>query len=255
MPETDPFQSADSGYSITVAGNMNPAIHHPAWYKIIGALSDVEIAASGAVGDVKPVPEPTEPSDIVQGGLFVPSPTSGPVLTPAFTAFTAGKLRIVCVQQNWTISTYERETFTRACEVACNVFAALPQTPVSAYGFNFNFHRKVGTANVASRLAQLADAVAFDFLLDRQGDRSATLHYSLNEGPRTLNISLEPSVRGSQIVFVGINAHHPIVATAGTLFQQFDLEPLLRDHSSKDLPDAEAILMKLLLIFEGNGKH
>ena len=40
------------------------------------------------------------------------------------------------------------------------VFEALADTPVSAYGLNFNFHRKTGAGNVGARLAQIVDATS-----------------------------------------------------------------------------------------------
>jgi hypothetical protein len=60
-----------------------------------------------------------------------------------------------------------------------------------------------------------------------------------------LNVSVEPSIHGADMVFVGINAHHPIV---GPDFRQFDLGLLLRDSMNKDFR------AKLIGIFTGNGK-
>ena len=40
MPEQDPFLTANESISIVVAGVMNPSIHHPAWYKLVGILTD-----------------------------------------------------------------------------------------------------------------------------------------------------------------------------------------------------------------------
>jgi hypothetical protein len=45
----DPFAAATETYPIVVAGVMNPAIHHPAWYKAMGALSDKELQSTGAI--------------------------------------------------------------------------------------------------------------------------------------------------------------------------------------------------------------
>ncbi len=251
MPEADPFVSASDGYFIVVAGNMNPAIHHPAWYKLIGALSDEELAASG-LADGR-----------AQAPVGVPAPDRGQlrtitgmttICTPAFAQFTAGKLRITCFEQSWTITTYEQSLFSRIRDVASIVFGALAHTPVSAYGLNFNFHRKTGVGNVGAHLAQAVDAASLNFFQESRGERSAKIGYTLSEGGRALNISVEPSVHGTDMVFVGINAHHPIIPPESG-FHQFDLAPLLRDSMEKDFRDAQEVLSKVIRIFEGNGRH
>jgi hypothetical protein len=252
MPEADPFASANEAYFIVVAGNMNPAIHHPAWYKVIGALSDEELAAFGLVGGQAqgPVDMPT-PKREQRSNLITDTMT---MCTPAFAQFTAGKLRITCIEQSWTIATYELSLLPRIRDVASSVFEALAHTPVSAYGLNFNFHRKAGYGNVGARLAQIVDATSLDFLKREQGERSAKIGYTLSEPRRALNVSVEPSVRGVDMIFVGINAHHPIVPS-GPGLQQFDLTPLFRDSTDKDLRDAQEILSRVIRAFEGNGRQ
>ena len=44
MPEQDPFLTANESISIVVAGVMNPSIHHPAWYKLVGILTDADLS-------------------------------------------------------------------------------------------------------------------------------------------------------------------------------------------------------------------
>src|SRR5712692_7798773 len=129
MAEVDPFATATDTYSIVVAGSMNPAIHHPAWYKAIGALSDEELQTTGAVVHVGSVP----PAQFSAGAA---------ICTPAISQFTAGRIRIACiVGQTWTIVTTDQNLWARIRDVAISVFEALGHTPVSAYGLNFTFHR------------------------------------------------------------------------------------------------------------------
>src|ERR1700730_3850135 len=160
MPDTDPFWSSDNGYAIVVAGNMNPSIHHPAWYKLIGALSDEELG-SALTGSTSPAPAETPASQ--EGEVF--EVASGlTVTTPGLAQFTAGKMRIACVGQSWTITTYEQALLSRICDVASSVFEALTHTPVSAYGINFNFHRKTNVGDTGARLAQIVDATPLALL-------------------------------------------------------------------------------------------
>src|ERR1700723_932205 len=98
MPDSDPFASARDQYSIVVVGNMNPAIHHPGWYKAIGAMSDEEVELALA-----PLPGPSAPtSGAERQGQTVFRQLSGPmrtVVTPALAQFTAGSIRVTCIEQ------------------------------------------------------------------------------------------------------------------------------------------------------------
>jgi hypothetical protein len=245
MAEADPFASVDNTYSIVVAGNMNPTIHHPAWYKFIKALSDEEFASTGAGGGVpEPFVKPGEPESPITPGVIV--------CTPAFSQFTAGRIRVVCVEQTWTIATPDLKLWDRIRDIAVAVFEALGHTPVAAYGLNFAFHRKTKVVDVADRLAKIFDSTALALPKNMAGSRSAKLGYSLSQTGRSLNLSIEPSVRSPDAIFVAINAHHPIVLKdAG--FHQFDLGPLLRDSCKSDMVVAQDLLAHITRNFEGYG--
>jgi hypothetical protein len=245
MTEVDAFASATDGYTIVVAGNLNPAIHHPAWYKAIGVLSDEELsgALAGALqkaGDGK-IP--------IIGSLGTMS-EGEPICSPLFAQFTVGRMRLICIPQNWTIATYDQALISRIVEITIAVFEALPQTPVSAYGLNFNFHRKTGTKNIGARMAQIVDATQFPFLKELNGSRSARVGYTIDQGARVLNISLEPSVRSPDTIFASLNAHHPIPAETG--FRYFDLTPLLKQSVDQDLNDAKNLLSEVIAAFDGD---
>ncbi len=250
MAEIDPFVSANTGYSIVIAGSMNPAIHHPAWYRLNKALSEEELASTGALGENR---QGVGETSVAQWVLSQGSPTNATICTPAFSQFTAGKIRIACIQQSWTITTIDRSLFVRIREVASAVFDILTHTPISAYGLNFNFHRKTSEKDLGSRLAQIIDDTGIGILKGVSGSRSAKLGYTVSTESRALNVSVERSVRGADTIFVGINAHHPIVMPPGVT--QFDLTPLLRDSSDDDLRDAEEVLAWAIRTFGGNGKQ
>src|SRR6266516_4152417 len=42
MAERPPAQANIQLYSIVVAGSMNPRIHHPSWYRLVGIISESE---------------------------------------------------------------------------------------------------------------------------------------------------------------------------------------------------------------------
>jgi hypothetical protein len=238
--ETDPFASASDIFSITVAGAMNPAIHHPAWYRAIGALNDSELTLAGAA------PDPA----VQQTPGTSPSGAALPICTPAFSQFTAGAIRVICINQSWTISTHEKILLVKIRDIATKVFSALGHTPVSAYGLNFSYHRKTRLQDVATRLAEFVEAMSLGFDRFQQTKRAARIAYTTSHAGRDLNISVERSVRGLDSVFVGINAHHPILLPAPP-FQQFDLSPLFQDSLEPDMRDAQLCLSHILAAFGG----
>jgi hypothetical protein len=210
---------------------MNPAIHHPAWYMAIKALSENDLESTNAV---------------TQGGSAPPiQPAPGATIcTPAISQFTAGRIRITCVAQNWTIATPDRESWAKVRDVAISVFDALGHTPVAAFGINCTFQRTTTVGNVAARLAQFIDSTPLALLRGVEGSRSAKIVFTLSRPDRSLNVSVEPSARAANMVFVSTNAHHPIVLQ-DTGFQQFDLGVLLRESAELDFNEAEGILSRI----------
>jgi hypothetical protein len=249
MPDTDPFASAGGQYSIVVAGNMNPAIHHPGWYKAIRAMSDDELAP--ALGPLQSPPvQPTGSERQGQGVFRALSGSALTVVTPALAQFTVGPISITCLEQTWTIATINADLVSRICEIACAVFESLSHTPVSAYGFNLNAHRRTTTQNVGLGLAELLDATPVGLIRSIDSQRTAKIAYTnIDETGRRLTVSMEQSATSADAVFVAINAHHPITVTPEEGFRQFDLTPLLRSSSDRDRRDADELLTKVVSIF------
>ena len=101
MAEADPFATANDAYSIVVAGNMNPAIHHPAWYKLIKALSEEELASSGGLGARRQDTAETSPTEQERGVTVTIAAVDQTIRSPpGFARFTAGKIRIACIEQS-----------------------------------------------------------------------------------------------------------------------------------------------------------
>lgn len=245
MPEQDPFLTANESISIVVAGVMNPSIHHPAWYKLVGILTDADLSESDTNSE-----KTASIGLLAVGGDITRSlPNNSTFSTPAFSQFTVGRIRIQCTQQTYNVLTYDPSDLDRICEIASAVFKTLNHTPVSAYGFNFSFHRKTGTEKVGARFAQLVSSLGF--LSERNGERSAKIAYTLSEPPRVLNISVEQSVRAPDSVFVGMNVHNPIVPKEK--FELFDLAPLLRAGLDKAYSDAQLIIRNVLTALKSEG--
>jgi hypothetical protein len=246
MPDEDPFVGALEGYSLVVTGNMNPAIHHPFWYKEIGALTQAEFEETGASSSWAAASLGSAKPGVTQ--LALPFISSS-----MLSQFTSGKIRIICIPQSYTITTFDRTLLPRIREVASLVFQVLTHTRISAYGFNFNVHRETGIGNVGELLAQILDSTQFSELMKntREG-RTAKIAYTFSDQGRALNISAEQSRHAPNMVFVGVNAHHSIGPSKE--FKQFDLTPLLQESMRKDASDAEQVISKIMDILKGSGE-
>ncbi|ADI15578.1 hypothetical protein [Truepera radiovictrix] len=103
---------------IAIDGTMNPTIHHPTWYQLIGLLSweDTAFATAGR-------------------HLLV---------TPSVSTFRVPAFALRCKRERWEIRTVSREARTRILNVALKTFDdLLPQTPVTGFHFTFRFSIEV----------------------------------------------------------------------------------------------------------------
>jgi len=224
MAEVDRFGTSDELYSIVIVGSMNPAIHHPRWYLAAGLLSEAEVAAAESQGKSSSA---DAEGDIGPSTLFC---------SENFSQFTTGVFRIVCLQQNWTIMTKDRAAFDRARDICSGVFQTLPHTPVSAYGFNFAFHKETGSENVGGRLAIIAEKLPLGMVSERGANDFASFHYHSRRNGNEMVIAVEPSIRGSAKLFVGVNTTHQIKVEG-----LFDLGPMLLQSFAKDRREAEEL--------------
>jgi hypothetical protein len=239
MNGPDLFATATDIHSIVIVGAMNSAIHHPVWYRDIGALDDAELASTGASPNKRYGPP------LAQSSFFVTSGGSLPICTPAFSQFTANNIRVACIEQSWTISTTERSQFLRIRDMANIVFRNLQHTPVSAFGLNFTHHRKASTSNVGEFLAKAVEATPFKFQTEPGATSAGKITHVSSGNGRTMTMSVEQSVRGLDMAFIAINAHHPIVPAPGSS-TEFDLAPLLNQGVDRDLLDEERFVVSIL---------
>jgi hypothetical protein len=230
MAEVDRFASSDDLYSITVNGSMNPAIHHPRWYVATKLLSEGE--ASAAESPMIPVPQQPSPVALVS--------------TSVFSQFSFGDFRIVCLGNQWSITTIQQPSFARARDLCSSVFELLPHTPVSGYSLSFAFHRATPLRDVGKYLATLAEKLPLGFK-PQAGSRplSATFRYQLARDDGEVVAMVEPSRRTATKVFIAINSSYQITEKG-----LFDLRPKLENSFQRTIPDVEEWLRNILSNFE-----
>jgi hypothetical protein len=169
------------GLTFTVLGNMNPAIHQPAWYRYIGAISDkeLEIASQGEVVVLRHVAQ-----------------------------FKCGDFQVLCDSDRWQLhfSANIDESIPRATAIAEKVFdVSLKHTP--ATGVTLQFHNHIGLTggpDVASRLGRL---LSRPFHLTGIGETGAQAAFLSRVGGETLQLDVQPSVLDKSRVYVGAVLH------------------------------------------------
>ena len=190
---------------VVVVGRMNPAIHHPAWYRTIDAITKDEEAAAFK----RPV-----------------------MLTPLGASFQFGNYSIQCDQSRWQVSSSRIDAADRIIDLTCKVFEALMHTPMDAFGFNF-------LAHMPTNKPQVIEALRTGLGLDRLSEpelkmvgQSLTMKVKVEQG--TLATTIEPSLQSEGSVYISINREYVVgQILQSPNFKLFDLTPLIRDNFPK----------------------
>src|SRR5713101_3086957 len=146
--------------SIVVIGHMNPALHHPHWYKEIGAISEHRYN------------EALETENLI--------------CTRPLSNFKAGPLTVTCELEKWQAIAEDETSSDELVNAASKVFIALYHTPITAFGFNFSFQvdASLPQLSVLSRGAHLQD-LGFE----TEGLSSVTFALSRRSGKQTINVT------------------------------------------------------------------
>jgi len=189
-----------TGFSIVVAGPMNPAIHHPSWYSIPDAISE------------------EERQEALGGTVFLSSRIS---------RFEFGCFRLQCHSNNWQLRTTDPGQSERVTDLACGTFERLRETTITAFGINYDFQGqpddRLGRVqaeitainpNLPITLEHLTHSVELEPLRES--------HVTV---PRKLSVKL--NVVGADMISVSVNVHHDI-EVEGDRWEYFDLTALVR---------------------------
>jgi hypothetical protein len=233
----DLFATSGDIYSISVAGQMNAAIHHPSWYQAVRLITEEELEVAQSQRGATPA------RDHILGD-FGPDDV---VCTPVYTQFTTTTFRVVCTNENWTISAYQAEALERIREICSRVFEILPHTPVGSFSCNFFHHRPTLLSEVGDQLASFLKDLPIGVTVPAKG-AAASLRYRFSSEMRLLDLTIEASVRSPSMVFVGIVATHPIKAQGF-----FELRPLLEKNLAEDRAEATKVLGDIVTALNSTG--
>lgn len=209
-------------FSIVVIGNMNPSIHHPTWYQLTNIISKKEETFA------------IENKDLV--------------CTPQFSKLITYNYRIHCVTDRWEILTEDEKKSDLILKVAADTFKHLSETPIIAYGFNFNFQRETKCKNIGEIASKLMINLNIGFP-DSLG--TSTFSYSWIESQRRTSVTIKPTKNLNNVISVSINMHYDIKDMLSTSQKvRFELDDFLTKYYSDDKNDAYSIVSDIIKKFE-----
>lgn len=163
-------------HTIAVGGFMNPAIHHPLWYKTIGAIDDAEYQAT----------------------ISTPFNTTTQLVSQL--RFANSKLAIQCQQNEWTIQGLEDASWPKMVAVASLVFEKLNETPVSSYAFVTQKHLDTTISDVGAALAGKVYGMNLALPIGDEPHSSVELRVKIED--YQARMILQPSTLGVNKLFV-----------------------------------------------------
>lgn len=215
--------SDETQFSVVVLGSMNPALHHPSWYKYIGILDDE--AESSALSNE-----------------FVFLPQLGQFRTKEFQLF--------CDTQRWQVVVPSSDQFDRAIEIAKVTFDdRLVETPIRAYGLNFNHHLATKCSDVGAAIAQLLCGLPFGFR--QQDGTTGKLSFTQPVADGIVRCDVEPSARHKTMVYVAFNAHYELASKAEPT--PISLNALIRSHLDEVLENVRTRVDRVMAVFQDGG--
>jgi len=206
-------------YNIVAIGAMNPRLHHPAWYQLIGAISSGEAdeAASSPVVCVQP-----------------------------FATFRFDDITIACQENRWEISTGKLSARPRLLSIAALVFAKLNETPIEIFGFNSNFDVETRVRNVRECLTRLL--IGLDVGLPDQQDATHFCGINMRHAydDHSIHIRVQPSQLSDDVLFIGYNTEY-LTKSAGPGYFDFGklIAPRFDEHLQMATENAQRILAQL----------
>lgn len=179
-------------FTVVLVGAMNPALHHPAWYRSFGTLSDNE-----------------QQQAISRDFVFLPQ----------LAQFRTETLHFYCDMQKWQLGTNIKSSIERVVTLTEDCFdKKLTETPLGSYGLNFNFYKKTECSNVGETLSKMLMKLPFGFMATGETTGNVSFTQSVTGGQ--FRCSIAPSRRDFRFVQIDFNVHYGIPHTA-------DVQPVI----------------------------
>jgi len=207
----EPMPGSDV-YNIVVVGAMNPRIHHPSWYEIVGLLTPEQ----------------------AQEALTSPATFGLPRLTQL--SVPSLRLTISCNEQQWTAQSEDRESIGLLQSITFRVFdELLKHTPVTAYGFNIFYQRETRCPSVGKFLADLIAESQLGFPAD---EADITLRRALGDYKCQVIIQKSPHDKGT--VSLSFNQEYSMIGPPNQFFMMRERVPAQFDAALTDAEEQTA---------------
>ncbi|RHX83850.1 hypothetical protein [Leptospira stimsonii] len=197
MNLSDSIVSSNS--SVVVTGAMNPTIHHPFWYKF---------------------------HDLISEDSYKKALNPSMLVSPAISQINFGEYHLACEQEKWSLIVDSIEKIKDVTTIASKVFKLLGETPLSAYGLNFQVHLKTKYLNAGNEISKLIADLQKKFLLDDVADNAGVTLITRNER-NIQNLAIQQSAFGKDCLYIGLNYHFIIKELIPKDQSQFELEDLI----------------------------
>lgn len=207
--------------AIVLLGAMNPRIHHPSWYRTAELL------------------------DANAEKLALQNPDT--VCSQHIAHFRTAELQVSCLPDRWHVATDQVDLLDRLTEILIHTFdGKLHETPITAFGFNFEFHRRTDISDVASYLADCFRKLPIGVCELPSVAATFSSFHELEDNKVKLDI--QPSVRSVDMLYIALNFHYEITSVYGPVQQygHFPLEPLIQPRIRADYDKASVTVTSIL---------
>lgn len=177
------------GLSCVFVGKMNPAIFHPAWLHHKGLIREEE-ATNAKIQ----------------------------LVHPSISSFQFSNITFAANEERLSLETSDESKFEIMRDLALGIFSLLESTPVTSAGVNTMIHYSLPSTEEWHHFGhRLVPKNFWDEVLESPGTLKVMVRgknpYSTDGN---INISIEPSLRIANGVFVLINNHHEFRAAQDT---------------------------------------
>ena len=207
------FEPKVASFSVVVTGAMNPSIHHPVWYRHVGLLSE------------------QEEREAIEGkqALLIPLPAP-------MAQFETGLFQVSCQQNRWQILTANHAATDRIVSIAETLFdEILPHTPVTQFGYNFDFVFDIAKGGVGRVLGRLLCAMPFD--LGIEDPTSGEWKVAERRDRAIMSIALKPGTEDSSVAILTNYSYVP----PSDKFALFKLADFLKSEYSRHQEHSEQL--------------
>ena len=177
-----------SGTAVVLVGHFNPLIFRPGWFSKVRILSEEDAAFAN------------QNMEIVHRDIVV--------FATEWLQFSVDKEKLTAASSD--------DPKIRIFDFIMGTFTRLRDTPVRAFGINYDFHFPMGSEE---KWHDLGDELApkgrwGDFLVSEDGRRKGGLRTLVMEQPRDppgsgyIQVKVEPSLKVKNGVYIQINEHY-----------------------------------------------